>query len=256
MIPLPHGCKWSELKVYPGNWDSPRASMRKKWYIYYRFYDPRKTHKFPKGKLRIVKGMNEFDTLLEAVKMLIETEMVQLKRLGFNPITEKHAAPIPLETAIHPETPFVEALKKAYDKGNYIGRTKTDIKSVLRYIGQAATVMHIDFIPIKEFKTSHLLLLMEQCGRIKDIWTNNNYNTYLKYLSILFSHILQYRVIEYNPIRDVTKKKITKSARKILTPEECNTIDEFTRSFDVHLWQFILFFLLRQPNHRNSSCPG
>ena len=136
----------------------------------------------------------------------------------------------------------MDALQKAYDKGNFVGRTKSDLKGVLKYISRAAAVLQIDFLPIKDFKTSHLLLLMEECGKIKDQWTNNNYNTYLKYLSILFGIILQYRAMEYNPARDVRKKKTTKSARRILTAEECKRIDEFTRSFDVHLWQFIHIF--------------
>ena len=81
MIPLPHGCKCSELKVTPCNWESPKASTRKSWMIYYRFYDPSKTDRFPKGKLRIVKGMNEFRTLAErqdAVRTLIDLELNQL----------------------------------------------------------------------------------------------------------------------------------------------------------------------------------
>jgi hypothetical protein len=58
MIQLPHGCRCSEPKVNPANWESPKASIRKNWYIQYRFYDPVQTIKYPKGKLRIIKGMN------------------------------------------------------------------------------------------------------------------------------------------------------------------------------------------------------
>jgi len=40
MIQLLFGCYCSELKVHPQNWQKPKASMTKDWYIYYRFYDP------------------------------------------------------------------------------------------------------------------------------------------------------------------------------------------------------------------------
>jgi integrase len=230
---------------FPKNWLSKRASTKKPWYIYYRFYDSRYMDKFPKGKLRVIKGMNEFDWLedrQEAVRMLIETELKQLKDRGYNPIAHIHALPIVTETAILPETPFMEAMYKAFENGNYIGSTKSDIKGVLNYIGQAARILQYDYLPIGDFRTLHLLPLMEQCGRMKQKWTNNTYNVYLKYLSMLFSYILQYGAMEYNPARNLKKKKTTKSIRKLLSSEECNRIDEFVKSFDIYLWRFINIF--------------
>jgi integrase len=219
--------------------------MQKNWYIYYRFYDPRHSNKFPKGQLKIIKGMNRFDSREERqkmVRMLMESELNKLKQLGLNPIAQMRVSPILLETAIFPETPLMEALHKAYEKGNYAGSTKSDIKGVLHYIGQAARLLHLEHLTIGNFKTLHLLTLMEQCGRIKHRWTNNTYNVYLKYLSMLFSHILQYGAMEYNPARNLKKKKIIKSARKLLTNEECKQIDKYTRNFDIHLWRFIHIF--------------
>ena len=73
-------------------------------------------------------------------------------------------------------------------------------------------------------------------------WTNNTYNVYIKYLSILFSHIPQYRAIDFNPAKDLKKKKVARKMRRILTPEECPRIDEFAKAFDERLWLFVNIF--------------
>jgi uncharacterized protein YecE (DUF72 family) len=33
-------CNCTELKVYPNNWTDKNVSLKKEWYIFYRFYDP------------------------------------------------------------------------------------------------------------------------------------------------------------------------------------------------------------------------
>jgi hypothetical protein len=55
MIHLSNGCKCSEPKVNPANWETGKASLKKNRFIYYRFYDPSAKDKYPKGKLRIIK---------------------------------------------------------------------------------------------------------------------------------------------------------------------------------------------------------
>ena len=40
MIILPLFCTCSALKVNPKNWQSAKVSIKKDWYVYYRFYDP------------------------------------------------------------------------------------------------------------------------------------------------------------------------------------------------------------------------
>jgi integrase len=245
MILLPNGCKCSELKVNPSNWESPKASVKKPWFIYYRFYDPQAKEAYPKGKLRVIKGMNEVKSLEERqtlVKALISIELNELKNLGFNPISERHEIPITGDSVIHPLTPFIQALRQAFEKAGYTNQTFLDIRSVLKYIEKAAILLRYDYIPIKDIRPSHMMLLMEQCGKLKERWTGNNYNTYLKYLSILFGQLLQYRAVEFNPVRDIKKKKTIKNHRSILSPEECREIDRFTKEYDGRLWMFIHIF--------------
>jgi hypothetical protein len=82
MIQLPNGCYCGELVVNPKNWKQLGASLKKDWYISYRFYDPQQKNKYPKGKFRVVKGMNSFTNLEEgrtATKEIIKIELALLQ---------------------------------------------------------------------------------------------------------------------------------------------------------------------------------
>ena len=37
---LINGCSRTEIAVYPKNWNTKKASLKKAWYIWYRFFDP------------------------------------------------------------------------------------------------------------------------------------------------------------------------------------------------------------------------
>jgi hypothetical protein len=88
MIQLPGGCYCSKLSVHPKNWQSKTADALCQWYISYRFYDPNfideKARCIPKQI--IIKGMNHLQDLKEkqeAVKLLLQDEMILLQERGF-----------------------------------------------------------------------------------------------------------------------------------------------------------------------------
>ena len=96
MINLPNQCYCSELNVFPKNWKSNKVSVKKDWYITYRFYDPTflNSIKDKKGKLTMVKGMNHFKTISERkteTETIIDKELQKLKG-GYNPILNKYTA--------------------------------------------------------------------------------------------------------------------------------------------------------------------
>jgi site-specific recombinase XerC len=245
MIQLPNGCRCSELKVNPKNWESTKASVKKNWFIYYRFYDPKLKDKFPKGKLRVIKRMNGTTNLKERqtlVRELILLELQELKTLGYNPISEVHETPLEALSILAPETGLSLALRSCFEKSGYKGQTQNDLRSVLKWVEKAAALLQIQYLPVKDFRPSHLLVILEQLGKIKRIWTANNYNYYLKYLSILFGQLVQYRAIEFNPARDIRKKKVVRQLRKILNTDERKRIDQVLKEYDINFWRFIHIF--------------
>lgn len=245
MIALPNGCKCSEMKVNPKNWDTSKVSLKKDWLIYYRFYDPLKKEQYPKGKLRIIKGMNACKILEErqaAVRALIELELRELKNFGFNPISRRHVSPPTKNNLPSSDTPFIEALLWVLNKAQYASGTKSDLRSVIKYLKEAAVLLNFDYLPVKELRTSHIIQLLEQCRTLKKTWNSKTFNAYVKYLSLLFAQLVQHQIADINPVTGIKKKKTVKELRKILSQEECRTIDAFAKAFDKNLWRFIHIF--------------
>jgi len=117
-ILLPNGCSASQLKVFPNNWGSKKGNCGLKWYIIYRFYDPR----YSKPKQVMLKGMNLFKTISErqhATQKLLSDELDALNN-GFNPF-DKHI------DSLSSTLNFIEALNIALSKVTVAERTKKDL---------------------------------------------------------------------------------------------------------------------------------
>ena len=162
MINLPNGCKCSSLSVYPKNWQSKNASLKKEWYLSYRFYDPL----FAKPKQVMVQGMNQFKTLTErqeATKNALSQELDKLLNQAFNPFIKLNKA-IVGSPAISPETNISEALQFVYKKIQVSERTLMDIKYVLRSVDKAIGLLGyvengINFLAKKYGESSYLLTI-------------------------------------------------------------------------------------------------
>lgn len=266
MIYLANGCYCSELSVHPKNWDKPGASTDIDWYIFYRFYDPKvlDSNGKIKPKLTPVKGMNEFKTLTDrrtVTRDLLSNELELLKDRDYNPITgymtEEIEIDEPTDGEITERTPFTQALEWALKNKKAEPSTLTDMKSMLLYINKAAVAMRYDRVPVSHLRRKHLKLLLNQCGKIKEktdipigktgrtkkgIWSANQFNHYCKYLSALYSDLLEVEAVDTNPFRDMRKQKHATNIRKVLTPEECKKVDDFARQYNIRYWMLIHIF--------------
>lgn len=247
MLYLPHGCYASELKVHPKSWDQKGAKTDKDWYIHYRFYDPTILDSSGKVKpmLRIIKGMNEYKTLQDrrsVTKELLSLEMDMLQNQAYNPITKSISNVEEIEYEIYPDTPFVKAIEKAREKLSCSNNTKIDIKSTIKFIAIAAKQLRIDTSPIKDIRRRHVKKLLERCAENSQRWSSNTFNAYRKNLGILFNELIELEATEINPVRDIKKQKVIKKVRQILSPEQCQEIDAFTKQYDINFWRLIHIF--------------
>ncbi len=245
MIILPNGCTCSNLSVFPKSWKTPKASIKIKWYISYRFYDPNFRNKYPYGKQIQIKGMNLYKELTprrEATITLIEEELYQLKTNGVNPITGKKNEEIERFYEILPSTPFIEALYQVFKTLKYDKTTLSDLKGILKGVNLAATELRINNIPVSEIRRRHIKMILEYCPEIIKGWSAKRFNRYRAYLSILFKELVELETIESNPIREISKQKITKVAREILNVEERKKINTFLKEHYYEFWRFIQIF--------------
>lgn len=253
MIHLKHSCRCSNPKVHPQNWDKSGASIKKDWYIYYRFHDPLFKAKYPDGKLVMVKGMNEYKTLAErraVTKDLLKNELYNLQELDFNPITRhirEHEQPDYTEYVIDPATPLNTALLAASGLMKLARETHKDIRSVLKYFCQASDQLRLSTKPVNEIKRRHVRMIIDQVGKNKTSdpkasWTATTFNFYRGYLMMIFKVLVDNDVIELNPVKEIAKQKTTRTLRTTLTDEQRETVDSLLRARNYPLWRFMHIF--------------
>lgn len=242
MIHLPHGCRCSELKVSPSNWNSRGASCDDRWRIYYRFYDPT----FEKPYLVQIKaGINQVKDLQERrtmVKGLINQEIHKLTTLSFNPITGQIDLPEEFEYEIDPSTPFIKALEKAWDKLNVARSTKKGIKAVIKGVGKAAMQLRLNTHPINTITRRHIKAILDQCGKNSRSWSATSFNLYRAYLMMLYNELVELEAVPGNPIRDIGKRSIPVMIKDVLSKEQRKKITEHLQVVNPRFLTFIQLF--------------
>ena len=233
MINLPNGCYISEMKVAPKSLD-----IEKDWIIYYSFYDP----EFPKPKLRQIRGMNHFKTVAERLKEVKKIKALELSFLmeGFNPFKEEVVHKLPSE--LSPDTPFILALNKAFEKVKAVPGTITDIRSVIKGVDLAAQKLSIDKKPIKDISRKHFVAIFEQCEKDNQRFSKNRQNVYRKWLIKLYKILFKLEAVESNPLKDIEKEKITRNEKTLITYEERTIIRNYLRSNHYYLWRLMQIF--------------
>ncbi len=246
---LPNGCSCSELTIYPKNWKSEKASLKKDWYVQYRFYDPAvKEGPFAKGKLRIVKGgINTFkdrDMRRRAVDRVLIDELYMLERDGFNPITGHYIPPPTIKQTVEPSTYFGEALQIALDKlkTTTVKGTYDGAKIILPPILKAARVLRIDIMQISKVKCQHLTMLLDFMQDSDKAFSNCKYNRYRSCLVMLFKRLFKFGAVESNQVELVERRKTVKRIRTTLTAKERKKVDEHLRTVNPELHRFMIIF--------------
>lgn len=216
MLNLPNGCRASELKVSPANWNKSTASTKKKWKIHYRFYDPQ----FPKPLQVVIKaGINQIKDLDERrafVQKLIKEELEKLQVYGYNPRTAKFIDSASQVQDILPSTPFIASLENEMTKLSIAHRTRIDVNCVVKGVTDAANQLKIEDLPIASIRRLHLKKILEQCGKNNPRWSARRYNMYRSYLLMLFKELVEVEAVIGNPVRDISKMKETKKLRTVL----------------------------------------
>lgn len=246
MIQLPHNCHCGELSVSPKNWKQVTASLKKDWFISYRFYDPLFKDTHPNGKLRVVKGMNSYhklDTRRKATKNILETEMSMLLHDGFNPILNICKPPDILpDYVIEPSTPVLIALKFAFERVDVVGGTRTDMRSMLKYVSLATKKLQLDTVEISKLQRKHIKLILEQVKVIRKVFSNSRFNKYRTYLMILLEELTELDAIDTNPVTGIRKKKETIALKDLLTDRQRTAVNAHLFSNYRNFWQFLHIF--------------
>lgn len=88
-IALLNDCWRTPISAVPDNWNTQKASTKKDWYIWYRFYDPKFKDKWPNGRTIKFAGMNSYKNLRDRqarTKILLDEEVHQVMPFVTTPI--------------------------------------------------------------------------------------------------------------------------------------------------------------------------
>ena len=246
MISLPNGCSCSEMAVFPSNWKSGGISLLKKeWYVQYYFRDPNFSDKYKYGKQVRLKGINAFKSLEErrnAVTLLINNELLQLKENGYNPILGKSKPPEPEQQfEIAPETPWLEALEQARLRLKITEHTKTDIKNYIKSLATAAQKLKYEKLAINAITRKHIKMCLSHLQTERS-WGGASYNRYRTYLIMCFKELLELEAVGADPVSSLAKQDETPSPREVLTDAERRQVDTHLKTKYYAFWRYLQIF--------------
>lgn len=253
MIALPNGCSRSNILIYPKNWKSNRASLRKDWKIQYRFYDPLYKGTKDWGKDIAIKGMNRYKTLAERQEVttaLLDYETNRLSE-GWNPITKEYVFPQTsgIVQDIDPSTPFIDALKLAEPRVDTVKAVHDDMVSIINAVEAAAALLFdqtlrrkYKSIPVEKVTSRHLIFTLEQCRKDNPDLSDKRYNRYLAYLSMIFNKLKELQAVPANPLDNIDRKKTVTKKRAILTDKEAGVVDQHLFTKDYYFWRYMHIF--------------
>jgi integrase len=228
---LPNGCSHSLLSIHPKNWKTKAARITIDWFISYRFYDP--SHSKPKQVM--IKGMNVYKTLVERqqkTQELVEKELQALQD-GCNPFIKTKA----LLKSVSSEMGLMDALRYALANTAVSEVTKHDLRYAVTLFERAAKGLGIENLVINSLSRKHYKVLLENASN-----SNDRFNKNRSYLMILLSVLCELEIIESNPVRDIKKKKIVKTIRQTLSPEERIKVNDYLKENYPSFHKFLHIF--------------
>lgn len=235
------GFAYSEPRVYPSNWKSTRANIKIAWLIHYRFYEVGGPVKQVK-----IKGMNRYHNLKERQRVtagLLAQELEMLKDLDYNPIANKINNEEATDYLIDPQTPFISALQAGIKEMHGEPETKRDAGNVISHIATAARQLRFDKTPVSDIKRRHIIAILKQCGQNKGKkWTANNFNVYRKNLMMIYKVLIQLETVEFNPVREIVKQKVTKKVRETLSKQQREPVITYLKNKHYRFWVYTNIF--------------
>src|SRR5690606_11538506 len=190
------------------------------WYVYFRFEGKAFRYKYGFNRIENLKVReHEFNLLCSA--------LYQKLRNGWNPNFEDvglFSSSMTLEEALD----FALSKKKeSLSKNSYSGYNLT-----AKYFKEAARRKNLIAYPLAELKRVHIRLIFDDVKKNRK-WTNKAYNKNLGYLKALFSELLQWDLIETNPVHQIKSLKVSETlANRTATDEELLLIkDKLLKSY-------------------------
>ncbi|GAB0154773.1 hypothetical protein CHRYSEOSP005_00330 [Chryseobacterium sp. Alg-005] len=229
---------YSNMKVYPINWETSKKSISKDWIVRYTFIDQKGVEHDTSFK-----GMNHIKDHAERVsetKRLIDEEIYMLDR-GYNPKTKEYDSSnaIPI---INGKTLFLAAMQSAIDNNPGVQSHIDDMTNSMKHISKYAKMLRIHVKPIKEITKGdikQMLLRMTNDGH-----SNYRVNKTKSHISSCFKFFTDLDIFEVNFVKGISKLQHTSAKKAIIRTAEdwkkFHSIKEL--NYNVYVFLYIFFY--------------
>lgn len=214
---LKFGCRRSDFLVTNSNND---------WFIQCRFYEADREKPFTYRR-RLNKFKDEKERK-KIEKLLLSEMMAMIDDRDYNPRTKQYMFD---DGELNPNLSMLECLDRALSGKTYTPQHLKVVESALRKFKEGSEKKRLDYLKIKDVELLHIKQILESCDL-----TNYSYNKYKKYLSSLFTDLVDAGCLKINPCTGIKAKKHVTEVKDIFTDEELIKISKLV------LWKFPKFY--------------
>jgi integrase len=229
---------YSQMKIYPIDWETSKKSISKDWIIRYKFTDI-------KGKEHdcSFKGMNHIkvhaDRLAET-KRLVSDDIYMLDR-GYNPKTKEYEDVIQFSVINH-ETLFIPAMNLVIKNKPCIETSRGDMINSMKHITKYAQILRLHLKPLKEITKGDIKQILIHMSN--DGYSNYRVNKTKSHLSSCFTFFTELDIYLVNFVRGISKLPHTPAKKEILRTDEdwkkFHSIKEL--NYNVYVFLYIFFY--------------
>lgn len=220
------------------------------WYVYFRFFHLGKWHpRKYREDLNRIKDLGERKREAEA---LLEAREIWLAA-GWNPVADpKFKARSFKASNSKKEMFFNDAIDYAFSKKTHLKKKSiADYRNILGFIKTTAAASGFSYLQMSAIDRGILLDLLDECSRIRK-FSNHAYNKHADCLRSMLTTLVDYRIIDVNPLRDLKDKEVPESNKYApYTDSEKKQIADHLKK--VHPRLFVVMSVIYHTGIRNKE---
>ena len=136
---------------------------------------------------------------------------------------------------------LTKSLDYAFSKLKVEPHTRECVASSLKYIQLSIRALGYNQIEAHRITRKHVRLIMDQCEQDRNL-SARSWNAYRTYLGMLFEQLMEYELIENNPVLQLRKKQEDEVVRTVLTLEQRKLLIVHLQETDPVFLRFIQIF--------------
>lgn len=136
---------------------------------------------------------------------------------------------------------LTKSLDYAFSKLKVEPHTKECVASSLKYIQLSIRALGYNQVEAHRIKRKHIRIIMDHCEQERNL-SARSWNAYRTYLAMLFEQLLDYELVEENPVLQLRKKQEDEIIRDTLTLEQRRLVVNHLKETDPVFLRFIQMF--------------